>query len=68
MAAIILLVMMPIFVTMYTLSFLRIRRFVAENPIYQNRGEADSNESPEYLKELFNPNMAGGGHKVPVAN
>ena len=55
--AIVLLVMMPIFVTMYTLSFLRIRRFVAENPIYQNRGESDANESPEYLfyslKQLF---------------
>ena len=52
--AIVLLVMMPIFVTMYTLSFLRIRRFVAENPIYQNRGESDANESPEYLKQVQN--------------
>ncbi len=51
--AIILLIMIPIFVTIYTRSYLRIRRFVAENLVYQNRGEADSNESPEYLKELF---------------
>ena len=26
---------------------------MAESPVYQNRREADSNESPEYLKELF---------------
>ena len=51
--AIILFVMMPIFVTIYTRSYLRIRRFMAENQVYQNRGEADFNESPEYLKELF---------------
>ncbi len=51
--AIALLVILPIFVTMYTRSYLRIRRFVAENPVYQNSGESGSNESPEYLKELF---------------
>ena len=51
--AILLLILMPILVTMYTRGYLRIRRFVAENPVYQNRGEADSNESPEYLEELF---------------
>ncbi len=44
--AIVLLVMMPIFVTIYTLGYLRIRRFVVENPVYQNREEADSYESP----------------------
>ena len=51
--AIVMLVILPIFVTIYARGYLRIRRFVAENPVYQNRGEADSNESPEYLKELF---------------
>ncbi len=48
-----LIIMMPIFVAIYTRSYLRIRRFVADNPVYQNREEVDSNESPEYLKELF---------------
>ena len=51
--AVLLLILMPILVSMYTHGYIRIRRFVAENPVYQNRGEADSNESPEYLKELF---------------
>ncbi len=45
--------MRPIFVRIYTRCYLRILRFVVENPVYQNRGEADSNESPEYLEELF---------------
>ncbi len=49
----ILLLMMPIFVAIYSCGYLRIRRFVAENQAYQNRREANSNESPEYLKELF---------------
>ncbi len=35
----------------YTRGYLRIRRYVAENPIYANRGEAS--ESPEYLNALF---------------
>ncbi len=40
-------------VGMYTRGYLRIRSFAAENPVYANRGESNSNESPQYLKELF---------------
>ncbi len=41
------------FVAIYTRAYLRIRRYIAENPIYANRRESNSNESPEYLNELF---------------
>ncbi len=44
------LIMMMIFVTIYVRSYLRIRHFAANNPVYQNR---DANESPEYVKALF---------------
>ena len=52
-STIFLIVMMPIFVIIYTRSYLKIRRFVAENQVYQSRRDSGSNESPEYLKELF---------------
>ncbi len=51
--AIFVLIMLTVFVVFYTCSYLRIRRFVAENPVYQSREEPDSNESPVYLKALF---------------
>ncbi len=41
------------FITMYTRGYLRIRRHVAENPIYANREDTNSNENPRYLNELF---------------
>ncbi len=34
---------------MYTRGYYRIRRFVAENPIYQNRGEAGFGKSIEII-------------------
>ncbi len=42
-----------LFMAMYARCYLRIRRFVANNPIYANRDETHSNETPEYLHELF---------------
>ncbi len=46
-------VMLILFMVMYARCYLRIRRFVADNPIYANRDETHSNETPEYLHELF---------------
>ena len=42
-----------VFVAIYMRGYLRIRRSVAENPIYADRGESNSQESPEYLRQLF---------------
>ncbi len=39
-----------IFTVLYIRGYLRIRRHVAENPVYTDRG---ANESPEYLNELL---------------
>ena len=50
-SAITTLVAMIIIVGLYTRGYMRIRRHVAENPVYANRGPNE--ESPEYLKELF---------------
>ncbi len=45
-----LLIMMSTLLVMYIRGYQRIRRFVAENPVYSNRG---STEEPEYVRELF---------------
>ncbi len=50
---VIMVVMLATFVAIYTRTYFRIRRFVAQNPIYQDSGESGSNQSPEYLKALF---------------
>ncbi len=42
-----------LYLEVYTHGYLRIRRFLAGNPIHVNRGEFDENENSEYLKELF---------------
>ncbi len=42
-----------IFVALYTRGYLKIRRHVAENPVYSNRAESDSNQVPEYVNQLF---------------
>ena len=51
--AVFLLVLFTLFLVMYVRGYLRIRRHVEANPFYGNRGEANTNESPEYLNELF---------------
>ncbi len=45
-----LLIMMSTLLVMYIRGYSRIRQFVAENPVYSNRG---STEEPEYVRELF---------------
>ncbi len=47
------LVMIVLVLVMYIRGYLRIRRHVEANPFYGNRGEANANESPDYLNELF---------------
>ena len=48
-----LLMLITLFMAMYIRGYLRIRRHVEDNPFYGNRREANSNENPEYLNELF---------------
>ena len=42
-----------LFIMMYIRGYLQVRRSVAENPIYANREESNTNERPEYLTRLF---------------
>ncbi len=42
-----------IFVAMYTRGYLRVRRSVTDNILYQGREDSGLNERPEYLKKLF---------------
>ncbi len=42
-----------LFIMMYIRGYLQVRRSVAENPIYANREDSNSNERPEYLTRLF---------------
>ncbi len=49
--AVLTLISITLIVGLYTRGYMRIRRFVAENPVYANR--EPNEESPEYLKQLF---------------
>ncbi len=41
------------FAAVYIRGYLRIRRYVAENPIYANRQAPNADEGPGYMNELF---------------
>ncbi len=41
------------FVALYIRGYLRIRRYVANNPIYANNEGPNANEAPAYVNELF---------------
>ncbi len=50
---VVLLAILSAIVALYARGYLRIRRFVADNPVYANRDEPESSENPDYLNKLF---------------